>query len=103
MIELSFYLGDDRNGNPVFYDNTIRTLDPEEYVNWGYQQAFTELPKYTRPKYSWGRGRAYITYDMIKDMKLFNEVFDIDETYDELLINYGIMPDPDEETENLAD
>lgn len=103
MIELSFYLGDDRNGNPVFYDNTIRTLDPEEYVNWGYQQTFTELPKYTRPKYSWGSGRAYITYNMIKDMKLFNEVFDINETYDELLVDYGILPDPDEETENLAD
>ena len=87
MIELKFALGFDKDGEPIFYDNTVWTLDPKEYYNYDYQRLFSELPKSIHRCYD---QIYYVTLDMVKDMDWFEDVFDIDDNYDNLLAEYGL-------------
>ena len=98
LIELHFCLGFKEDGTPVFYDEPIFTLDPSEYVNFEYQRLFKENPKCYKSNSVWDSGISYVTMDMIKDFDWFKEVFRINSTYEELLDEYGLIPEDKEET-----
>lgn len=100
LATIYFCLGKDEDGNLVFYNNAIQTLDPEEYNNYSYQQLFTGLPKIDPGMY--GSGRLYVTYDMVKDYDWFEEVFGINATYEELLVDYGLLDAADITIENAG-
>ena len=100
MIELRFCLGFKEDGTPVFYDEPIFTLNPFDYINFEYQRLFSEAPKcYNNSESIWDRGILYVTMDMIKDFDWFKEVFRINSTYEELLDEYGLMPELSEDKE----
>jgi hypothetical protein len=44
LVDIRLLLGNDSNGNPVFYDNIISTLDPESFDNMNYQRLFSDVP-----------------------------------------------------------
>lgn len=100
LIELRFCLGFKEDGTPVFYDEPIFTLNPFDYINFEYQRLFSEAPKcYKNSESIWDSGILYVTMDMIKDFDWFKEVFRINSTYEELLDEYGLMPELSEDKE----
>lgn len=94
LIELKFYLGDDADGYPVFYDNTIWTLSPTEYYCYEYEKLFNQPPKVYHNRYS---ETYYVTIDMVKDMNWFEDLFGIDDSYENILVDYGLSNDDNEE------
>ena len=102
LAELHFCLGFKDDGTPVFYDRTIFTLDPSEYTNFEYQRLFNAEPKCYDSKYRWDTGTLYVTMDMVKDFDWFEEVFNIDSTYEELLEEYGLAPESSEDEEEAG-
>ena len=65
----------DGNDNPIFYDDTVWTYDPE--YNISYKDIFTKEPLGYYQKFrGWGgKQHFYVTNDMIKDVKRFKEIF----------------------------
>ena len=88
LIDLYLSLGEDKNGQPVFYDNTITTLHPD-YFSYDYERLFNAPPKIYRPTF--GSNHFYVTLDMVKDMDWFEDLFDLVDSYDELLVQYGLV------------
>ena len=99
MIDIFLKLGTDKNGKPVYYSNSISTLDPNSYDNYSYQKLFTDVPFTDSTGTGWSP-IYYITFNMIKDTDWAEEVFDIDlslENLYEIMLEKGCV-----EAEDLA-
>ena len=77
LIDIHFAIEFEPNGEPVFHQNIIRTLDTNNFENYSYQKLFSKPPLeyYHRPKYSWSEPEYYVTLDMVKDIDWFQDVF----------------------------
>ena len=79
LVDIRLLLGNDNDGNPVFYDNIINTLDPESFDNLPYQKLFSDVPLRYQKHYEYVTETIYyVTMDMIQDWDWAEEVFDID-------------------------
>jgi len=84
LLDIYLLLGYDEDNKPVFYNNCISTLDPENYTNFEYEKLFTALPKIYKEHINVG-GRswvstvekAYVTFDMVKDWDWFEDVYNL--------------------------
>lgn len=91
MIDIYFYLGNNKNDEPVFFKNHITTLNPE-WNNYEYEKLFTAPPKtYSEPCFNWHNTKYYVTLDMVKDMDWFEDVFDIDDDFEHLAELYEVV------------
>lgn len=91
MVDIYFCLGENKDGEPVFFKNHITTLDPE-WNNYEYEKLFTAPPKtYSEPCFNWHNTKYYVTLDMVKDMDWFEDVFDIDDDFEHLAELYEVV------------
>ena len=91
MVDIYFCLGENKDGEPVFFKNHITTLDPE-WNNYEYEKLFTAPPKtYSEPCFNWHNTKYYVTLDMVKDMDWFENVFDIEDNFEYLAELYEVV------------
>ena len=80
LLTIKFAIGFDEDSSPIFYKNSITTLNPDDYTNFAYEKLFNRLPlRYKSYNIAWHEGDYYVTLDMVKDMDTFLDVFDINE------------------------
>ena len=80
LVDIWLVIGKDKDGNIVKYRDPIYTLNPEEYTNAEYDRIFNKLPKcenYSKNGWIYSFDR-YVTYDMAKNIGDIEDIYDID-------------------------
>ena len=89
LIDIHLKLGEKEDGSFVFYENTISTLAPD-YDNYELMAFLNDRgPKVYYNQY--GIRYYYITIDMVKDTDELYRLFDMDDSYTNILAQYGLI------------
>ena len=76
-------IGYNENDKPIFWDFGINVYEPQD--NEEYKQIFHEPPHFLKDGY---RLIDYITLDDVKDYDAFEDLFNLDDTVDNIMMEY---------------